>query len=274
MARSSSLRRALKWSSVGWDVVRRPLSGVVILAYHRVGARSDLEVDLPVELFDEQLAWLVAHHRVVPLGDALGLLAGDLEPDRVHGTVAVTFDDGTMDFATDALPVLVRHRVPVTLYLATDFVEAGRSFPNGGTPLSWSALAEAHSTGLVEVGSHTHTHLLLDRVGAPEAAEELDRSCDLIGDHLGQAPLDFAYPKAVAPNTVAEREVAARFRSAALAGTRANPVGATDPLRLARSPVQRSDGMGFFARKVAGGMGGEDRLRELVNRRRYAAVST
>lgn len=287
VARSSPLRRTLKWSAVAWDLLRRPAPGVVVLAYHRVGGRSGLEVDLPVGLFDEQLAWLTERHRVVSLSDALDALRGPTDrrgpPGAVDAgggggpvpsTVAVTFDDGTADFVTDALPVLVRHRVPATLYLATDFVDTRRSFPHGGAPLSWAAVAEAYSTGLVEVGSHTHTHRLLDRVGAAETAEELDRSCELIGDHLGRVPVDFAYPKAVAPGVEAAREVAARFRSAALAGTRANPVGATDPLRLARSPVQRSDGMAFFARKVAGGMEGEDRVRTLVNRRRYATAST
>ena len=52
-----------------------------------------------------------------------------------------------------------------------------------------------------------------------------------------------------------------RFRSAALAGTRVNPFGKTDPYRLARSPIQVSDGMQFFERKLAGGMAFEDSLR-------------
>ena len=58
-------------------------------------------------------------------------------------TVAITFDDGTADFADVALPVLVEHRVPATLYVATDFVERGTTFPNDGVPLSWTALRDA-----------------------------------------------------------------------------------------------------------------------------------
>jgi hypothetical protein len=63
----------------------------------------------------------------------------------------------------------------------------------------------------------------------------------------------------VAGSSPADAAVRARYRSAALAGTRPNPYGTTDPHRLARAPIQTSDGMRFFAAKVDGGMGVEDR---------------
>jgi peptidoglycan/xylan/chitin deacetylase (PgdA/CDA1 family) len=126
----------------------------------------------------------------------------------------------------------------------------------------------------VEVGSHTHSHRLLDRIPASDAEEELDRSIDLIGAKLGEPPRHFAYPKAVLGSEVAQRDVRARFRSAALAGTRPNTPGATDPFRLARSPIQVSDGMRWFERKVLGGMWMEDSLRRLSHSWRYARART
>ena len=63
-----------------------------------------------------------------------------------------------------------------------------------------------------------------------------------------------------------------RFRSAALGGNRPNPYGATDPHRLARSAIQRRDGMRFFERKAAGGMALEEAARRRLDRRRYAAA--
>jgi peptidoglycan/xylan/chitin deacetylase (PgdA/CDA1 family) len=265
-------RRALKRAAEAHDLIRRPQRGVVVLCYHRVGRRSSARIDLPAWLFDEQMARLVAGPGVVDLAGALGALAcpAPSGPDAV----AVTFDDGTADFVEEALPILVRHRVPATLYVATDFVERGRPFPDEGFPLSWSGLAEAVSTGLVTVGSHTHNHALLDRLPADKIDEELDRSIDLIGERLGIECRHFAYPKALAGSPAADRAVCARFASAAVAGTRANPYGRTDPYRLARSPVQVEDGLAFFGRKVMGGMRMEDDLRRLVNRRRLAGAST
>jgi peptidoglycan/xylan/chitin deacetylase (PgdA/CDA1 family) len=276
VGRSSAVKRvgrsALKRAVAAHDLVRRPQPGLVVLCYHRVGRRTTSRVDLPGSLFEEQVARLVAGPGVVDLDGALTALAGP--PPSEPGAVVITFDDGTADFVEEALPILVRYRAPATLYVATDFVERGRSFPGDGTPLSWSALTEAVSTGLVTVGSHTDTHALLDRLPAAAVDGELDRSITLIGERLGVEARHFAYPKALAGSPAADQAVRARFASAALAGTRANPYGRTDPYRLARSPVQVDDGLDFFARKVDGGMRMEDDLRRLVNRRRFAGATT
>jgi peptidoglycan/xylan/chitin deacetylase (PgdA/CDA1 family) len=247
-------------------------TGTVVLIYHRVGGRSALDVDLATAEFDRQVAWLARDGRTVGLESSFDAMRPGAAPNR--GAVVVTFDDGTADFAETALPILVEHRIPVTLYLATAFVEEQRSFSDDGRPLSWAALRDACATGLVDVGSHTHTHAVLDRLPADRVVDELDRSKQLIEDRLGRPCHDFAYPKALAPSPAAAAAVRDRFRSAALAGTRPNRPGRTDVYRLARSPIQRSDGMKYFEKKVAGGMALEDALRSIANRWRYRDVTT
>jgi peptidoglycan/xylan/chitin deacetylase (PgdA/CDA1 family) len=265
----------VKVVSAAADRLRPDVGGVVVLLYHRVGGGSSLEIDLDAACFDEQIA-AVASCRALALGRALEELAAPPAGEHAkESAIVVTFDDGTADFVEVALPILVRHHVPATLYLATDFVEGGTSsFAAGARAISWTALRDACSTGLVSVGSHTHSHRLLDRTLPSEAADELDRSIDLIGSNLGAAPLDFAYPKAVPGGGDVARLVRERFRSAALAGTRVNPYGKTDPYRLARSPIQVSDGMQFFEKKLAGGMALEDSFRRAMNRVRYARAGT
>src|SRR5262245_32596442 len=167
-----ALRDAVKVTAAGLDVLRPPPAGLVVLIYHRVGRRSSSEVDLSRTAFAEQMAHLAESGSVVTLDEGLAALA---EPDADRRPmVAVTFDDGTADFADEALPVLVDHRVPVTIYVATRFVDEGLSFPHDGPPLSWTALRDAHTTGLVDVGSHTHSHALLDRLPPDELPDELD----------------------------------------------------------------------------------------------------
>ncbi len=179
----SVARTALKYTSAAVDTLRRPPPGLVVLIYHRVGRRSAIEVDLPQSTFADQMAFLAAETTVVTLSEGLARLADPTAPrERL---VAVTFDDGTADFADEAVPVLVEHGVPATLYIATDFLDQGRPFPDDGVPLSWAALADAASTGVVDVGSHTHTHALLDRLAVGDIASELDRSIELIAEHVG-----------------------------------------------------------------------------------------
>jgi peptidoglycan/xylan/chitin deacetylase (PgdA/CDA1 family) len=245
----------------------------VVLIYHRVGGGSGTEVDLSPQAFDEQMAWLAATGRVATLDAAIDLLVGTAGGDGRDDPVVVTFDDGTADLAEHAMPVLERHGVPATVYLATRFVDEGIAFPDDGTPLSWSAVKDMAATGLVTFGSHTHGHLLLDRLAAAEAADELDRSRQLIEDHVGAPAHHFAYPKAVAASPEVEPLVRERFRSAALGGNRPNPPGRTDVHRLSRSAVQVSDGNEFFVRKARGGMAFEDSIRRAVNRVRYRGAT-
>jgi peptidoglycan/xylan/chitin deacetylase (PgdA/CDA1 family) len=272
----SPRRRAVKTVAELADRVHAPRRGIVVLIYHRVGRTSSMEVDLPAGLFDEQMAALSDSGRVTTLDRALELLARPDPPPGVAADddpVVITFDDGTRDLAEVAAPILSRYRLPALLYVATDFVDAGRPFPDDGTPLSWAELDDLVSAGW-ELGSHTHTHALLDRLEPARVDHELDRSMELISSHTGRAVDHFAYPKALVGHPSAQRAVRRRFRSAAVAGTRPNRYGDTDPWHLARSPVQVSDGMRWFERKVDGGMGLEDGLRDVVNRVRYAGQAS
>jgi peptidoglycan/xylan/chitin deacetylase (PgdA/CDA1 family) len=261
----STAGRAVKELSWGVDRLRPPASGVTVLIYHRVGGGTASAVDLPAEVFARQLEQLRAGYRVVSLGAALDDLAagGPVEP-----SVVVTFDDGTADFVDVAVPLLARYEVPATLYVATAFVDGARAWPDGSPPVTRAGLAEAVASGWVELGSHTHRHLLLDRLDPADVGPELDRSVELLGEWCGVEARDFAYPKAVAPSPAADASVRRRFRSAALARPGANRPG-DDVHALRRTPVQRSDTDRFFRAKARGGLGLEAAAREQLNRLRY-----
>lgn len=284
----ASTGRWVKRASTLTDAMLRPPVGVTVLIYHRVGGGSDSAVDLDPEQFESQLAHLAEHHRVLTLDAALDELvtrggfdasaspsagsAGAASASASPGVV-ITFDDGTADFTDVAVPALVRHGLPATLYVATQFIDEGIDFPWGAPPASWATLRDAASTGLVAIGSHTHSHWLLDRLDPAIIAADLDRSIELIGAEVGAAPAHFAYPKALPAAPAAEIEVRRRFRSAALATSRVNRPRRTDPHRLWRTPVQRSDDEGFFAAKAAGGLRLEGELRALAARVRYRGAS-
>jgi peptidoglycan/xylan/chitin deacetylase (PgdA/CDA1 family) len=269
------------------DSVASPPPGVTILIYHRVGGGSDSAVDLDPEQFDAQLAHLAEHHRVLSLDAAVAeLTAGvsegwgsssrpavDEGNDRASSParrpVVITFDDGTPDFTDVVVPALVRHRLPATLFAATSFIDEGTDFPWDAPPAEWGALREAVATELVTIGSHTHTHGLLDRFDDGAIDDDLDRSIDLIGEHIGVRPRHFAYPKAVPGSAAAEIAVRRRFETAALARNRVNRPLRTDLHRLWRTPVKRSDAPELFAARAAGGLRLEGELRALAARARY-----
>ena len=283
----ADVKRLVQQLGLAADSVVSPPPGVTILIYHRVGGGSDSAVDLDTDQFDAQLAHLAEHHRVLTLDEAVveltaGLSEGWGSSTRPDGErserqptpdgrrpVVITFDDGTSDFTEVVTPALERHQLPATLYVATSFVDEDIEFPWGAPPATWSGLGEAASTGLVTIGSHTHTHGLLDRLDDRAVDDDLDRSIELISDHIGERPRHFAYPKAVPGSSAAEIAVRRRFETAALARNRVNRPQRTDLHRLWRTPVKRSDTPELFAARAAGGLRLEGELRALAARARY-----
>jgi hypothetical protein len=270
-------RRLAKRLALAVDSAVPATKGVVVLAYHRVGARTASPVDLPTKLFRRQLAHLAAIASVESLDDVIVQLdSADAIVERQCSGLpaALTFDDGTADFVDIVLPMLVEYRLPATLYLSTSFVDSGQKYPADGTPISWSGLREVVSTGLVTIGAHTHNHVLLDRCDPSVAADELDRCNDRILAELGIRAEHFAYPKAVAASGDVEAVVKRRYRTAAVAGTRANSPLSFNRYRLFRSPIQVADGWEGFVRKLGGGLHTEDDLRRVLNIVRYRGRTT
>ena len=237
MSDLSLARRAVKAAvlPIGAFERARP-TDTVILLYHRVGT-GDREIDVDLHAFDRQMAYLASRRSARSLDEALD----------GRGGVVVTVDDGFGDFHAHVLPVLVRHEIPALLYLATGGV-ADDPISNGA--LTWPQVGEAVATGLVSVGSHTHSHRNLSRVDRATAEDEMRRSKELIEDHLGVPCRHFAYPWSVA-SPAAERVARGLFQSAALRWC-TNRHGIMDPHRLGRTPVLRADGSMFFRAKVNG----------------------
>ena len=265
-------RRTLKWAAASADAVL-PTSGLVVLAYHRVGTGGTSQMDLPLDRFRAQMAELADSHRVLSLDAALAEYSAGC-PAEPEPCVVLTFDDGTADFADDVLAVLDEFDLPATVYVATEPVISSKRWPDGAAPLSEAALAEVAGHPLVTVGCHTHAHLLLDREPPSVVAGDLDRSIELIAELTGGSPDHFAYPKALAPSAENDVLIRERFASAAVAGTRPNRAGRTDPYRLSRSPIQRSDSPRDVSHKFAGGMRLEDGVRRLVQRVTYRGART
>jgi peptidoglycan/xylan/chitin deacetylase (PgdA/CDA1 family) len=239
-------RRALKTVAMPTSIVTRRRAGdLVVLLYHRVG-KGGGEIETSSDVFEDHLAYLGDRELVVDLDEALR--------PGASGGVVVTFDDGYADFAETVVPLLVKHSIPATLYLATGLIGNGRA--DGFRRLSWSRLEDAVSTGLVTVGAHTHTHADLSGATERVCEQEMARSKELIEDRLDRPCRHFAYPWAVS-SPIADRVARHLFDSTAVGAWRTNRRGRLDRYRLGRTPVLRSDGRMFFRAKVKGLLDGE-----------------
>lgn len=116
----TALRGLLSLSSPGG--ARGRLS---ILIFHRVLAAPDplFPGEVDANTFDRICGWVAELFNVLPLDVAVERLRrGDL-PARA---LAITFDDGYADNHDTALPILQRHGLTATFYIATGFLDGGR----------------------------------------------------------------------------------------------------------------------------------------------------
>lgn len=266
-----SLHVGVKRAARDFDRLRPPGIGVSVLEYHRVGASTSAEMNVDADVFDSHMAHLSACCQTTTLDDAIVDLR--TVPPLADNRVTVTFDDGTMDLFEHALPILSKYSIPALIYVATDFVDRQVAFPLDGTPLTWDALREMSATGLIDVGSHTHTHAVVDKLDPTELRSELQRSKARIEDELQRPVKHFAYPKGVRARGDLEQVVIDEFETAAIAGSCLNSFMQTNLHRLDRIPIQRSDDWVSFLAKLEGGMRLEGHLRGVLNRARYARTA-
>jgi peptidoglycan/xylan/chitin deacetylase (PgdA/CDA1 family) len=96
-----------------------------VLIFHRVLPEADplFPDEIHARRFDEICGWLKSWCNVLPLDEAASRLGrGDL-PARA---ACITFDDGYADNLHVALPILQRHRLTSTFFIATGFLDGGR----------------------------------------------------------------------------------------------------------------------------------------------------
>jgi len=265
------LKSAVKRVLTGLTCGRRA-RGLVILAYHSVDdsgshlsiSRTRLRSHL-VRLKKRGCRGLTAAQfldRLETSADAAVQRLGG-EPERTGGSgdVLLTFDDGYVNFYTDAVPVLNEMGFPATVFVCTDLVgrrpdwyrrdrSAIMQFARGlglsrkqlsefdrsmdvvsREPLmSREQILELRDRGM-DIGSHTASHAFLDSLSSGQLESEVRDSREALERMLGSSVELLSYPY----GTVDERVVSAAARSGYRAGFLSEYNGAiTDRYRIGR----------------------------------------
>jgi len=165
---------------------------VPILAYHAVD-NDGIDHSTPPHYFREQMNWLAQSADIISLPQLEELLAGKLD---VRRPAVITFDDGFLSVYEAAFPVCRELHLPFALFLSTGPV--GKMAPLQGLSkpmMSWSQLQEMIDSGLMTLGSHTHSHRVLVNCPPAEITVEIQTSCEQIRHSTGVEPRYFAFPK-------------------------------------------------------------------------------
>ncbi len=219
--------------------------------YHQVveGRPPNIHA-VSAEAFAQQLDWLrQSGYRSVYVDDSQGVR---------EKAVALTFDDGYLDFLTVASPILREYGFAAEVFLIAGLMGKSRHWPDGDDTscprfLDWLQARELVQTE-VRLGSHTLTHPNLAALPLAAAKAELNESRRLIEQETGAPVVALSYPYGGEDRQIRRlaREAGYRLACAGPAGYVGAP--GADVYRLNRVTVLATDSLRDFAEKVQGSL--------------------
>lgn len=255
--------------SAVWELKGEPdRSGLRILFYHRV---SDDHDDLAVSprKFRLQMDHLASEgYRVVDVVEAVALLDAGEPPPR---TIGLSFDDGFLDVAEEALPILADRGFRATVFVAPAVVDGWVTFhwyDEQPPLLDWDEIVALDREGTLRFEAHSMTHPNLLKLREAAAREEIAGSKAALEARLARPVRAFSYPSGLFGSRERRLVAAAGYGAAVSCEPGVNSRG-TDRLSLRRVQVDRRDGLLDFRAKLGGGHDSPPPLRGLYRRRRY-----
>jgi peptidoglycan/xylan/chitin deacetylase (PgdA/CDA1 family) len=230
---------------------------VRVLCYHAIadlkGTAVLEEYGVPAGDFRRQLHFLVRHFNLVDGGEFVRSLRGAGLPSR---PVLLTFDDCTRDLLETALPALREYDAPAVAFAVSGRLGGTNEWDREiGAPelevLDAEGLIELSRSG-IEIGTHTRTHPMLDRLSDDEIRAEIEGSIDDLERAGLPRPTLLAYPHGASDRRVREGAAAA-----GLAGAFSTRPGLArsdgDPFAIPRIEILRRNCGAFFWLKVVTG---------------------
>ncbi|CAN5414979.1 polysaccharide deacetylase family protein [soil metagenome] len=207
-----------------------------VVVYHTISspeAALPADTDISPQRFETHLRWLAKRRKHVTT------LRETLFPTAHKNLIAITFDDGYRDNLTVALPLLEKYDLPMTLFMAADFI--GKEDYLTADDLKFLA---AHP--LVTIGSHAFSHQHLTELSKAEAEFELLESKKILEEITGKTIDLLAYPYGDCNSTIEWLSAECGYAAAWSVWN-----GNNTPHSRWRIPLGRNDNLPRFIAKVS-----------------------
>jgi peptidoglycan/xylan/chitin deacetylase (PgdA/CDA1 family) len=265
---------ATRGRSLGWLLKTRGQpdeSGLRILFYHRVCSDRD-PLSVSPRRFRAQMEALAEHgfDAVDVVEAARRLFQDGATPGRVIG---LSFDDGYLDVAENALPVLEEHGFHATVFVATGLIDRTAALDWYERPpqlLHWPEIVELDRARTLRFEAHSVTHRNLVRLDDDEARFEIVESKRVLEHRLGREVEAFCYPGGVLGDREQTFAKAAGYRLAASCEPGVNRAGCNH-FALRRIQIDARDSVLDFRAKLGGGHDSGLPGRSVYRRLRYGA---
>ncbi len=174
----------------GWQFLSRASSSANrIIVFHDIQNK---------DLFKERMRWLKNNYQIVSLGRLLSENGDD--------QIAITFDDGYANWATNAQPILQELNIPATFFVcsglidligdeANDFIKSKLMRQRSLNLIGSHQVKLLAENSLFEIGSHTVNHVDLGRDPSNDFLKsEILRDKQNLENLIGKKIKWFAYP--------------------------------------------------------------------------------
>ena len=216
---------------------------------------------------------ILFYHRVSDDRDELAVSPRDFrrQMDYLATESYRVIDDGFVDVAEQAHPLLAERGFRATVFVAPAVVDGWASFGwyrSQPPVLGWDEIVDLDREGTLRFEAHSLTHPNLLSLRDAAAWEEINGSKQTLEERLEREVLAFSYPSGLFGVRERGLVAAAGFHVAVSCEPGCNSRG-TDRLALRRRQIDRRDGLLDFRAKLGGGHDTPLPLRGVYRRRRY-----
>jgi peptidoglycan/xylan/chitin deacetylase (PgdA/CDA1 family) len=170
---------------------------IIVLYYHRIADDRANPWTISNRLFARQIDWLGRRFEFISLEEAQRRIRRGLNH---RPCVSITFDDGYADNCRQAIPLLIKERIPCTYFATLHNVLSGEPFSHdlvhGHAPRlnTIEELKEMAAAG-IEIGAHTYTHADLGPITDRRLLHyEIVRAGEDLQRAIGHPVRYFAFP--------------------------------------------------------------------------------
>lgn len=156
---------------------------VTILMYHAVdeNAWGDTSLFVKTSEFEKQMNYLKENgYKTLFLSE----IDNAFDYDK---PIIITFDDGYKNVYDNAFPILTKYNLKSNFYIITRWMD-------GQTYVTGDMVMQMDKSGIVEIGSHTLTHIQLGASSYEQQENELKESKEDLEKLLGKQIDTIAYP--------------------------------------------------------------------------------
>jgi peptidoglycan/xylan/chitin deacetylase (PgdA/CDA1 family) len=172
--------------------VEKRTARVPILMYHNVGisglfdSRLTRRFKIEPKVLEEHLKYIEKNYQTISMQELYDNLTNGLSLPK-H-PIILTFDDGWRGVYSDAYPILKKYDLKFTTYLISSYLDRNSGY------LTKDEIREMLQSGLLEIGNHTATHVLLGFFGHDVVTREIQNAEEQLENDFGIHSTTFAYP--------------------------------------------------------------------------------